>query len=326
MGRVRDNLRRFYKIGSACYKYHNEVKKLNESRLFKMVYYLLEKGRATAPELSEKFEVSIRTIYRDIDVISSAGIPIYATQGKNGGIFIDDGFTMDKSFFTEEEREHILNALQGIIATDGKNADELLTKLGALFQMKFTNWIEVDFSDWVQNKPTQDIFNLIKNAIFGKNVISMKYYGGNGKITERRVKPLKLIFKSKSWYLYGFCLMRNDYRFFKLTRIKSLEILTETFLPIPIPSNIESQIKIEKAINAKLKFDKHAAFRVYDEFTDQVTEDEQGNLYVQVDLPDNDILYSYIFSFAEHVEILEPQSLRERINAKIEEMQKKYRT
>ncbi|MBC1583762.1 YafY family transcriptional regulator [Listeria seeligeri] len=299
---------------------------MNGSRLFKIVYYMLEKGKTTAPELSDKFEVSIRTIYRDIDVISSAGVPIYATQGKNGGIFIDDDFTMDKSFFTETERAHILNALQGIIATDGKNSDELLTKLGAMFQIKSTSWIEVDFSDWVQNKPKQDIFNLIKNAIIAKKIILIKYFGSNGKITERRVQPLKLIFKSKNWYLYGFCLIQNDYRYFKLTRIKTLEILTETFSPTSIPPNIEKQIHIKKTIDTKLKFDKHVAFRVYDEFTDEVTEDEQGNLYVQVNLPDSDFLYSYIFSFAEHVEIVEPQFLREQIATKLKEMQEKYRT
>ncbi|MBC2225354.1 helix-turn-helix transcriptional regulator [Listeria seeligeri] len=299
---------------------------MNGSRLFKIVYYMLEKGKTTAPELSDKFEVSIRTIYRDIDVISSAGVPIYATQGKNGGIFIDDDFTMDKSFFTETERAHILNALQGIIATDGKNSDELLTKLGAMFQIKSTSWIEVDFSDWVQNKPKQDIFNLIKNAIFAKKIILIKYFGSNGKITERRVQPLKLIFKSKNWYLYGFCLIQNDYRYFKLTRIKTLEILTETFSPTSIPPNIEKQIHIKKTIDTKLKFDKHVAFRVYDEFTDEVTEDEQGNLYVQVNLPDSDFLYSYIFSFSEHVEIVEPQFLREQIATKLKEMQEKYRT
>ncbi len=309
-----------------CYNIHNEVIKMNGSRLFKIVYYMLEKGKTTAPELSDKFEVSIRTIYRDIDVISSAGVPIYATQGKNGGIFIDDDFTMDKSFFTETERAHILNALQGIIATDGKNSDELLTKLGAMFQIKSTSWIEVDFSDWVQNKPKQDIFNLIKNAIFAKKIILIKYFGSNGKITERRVQPLKLIFKSKNWYLYGFCLIQNDYRYFKLTRIKTLEILTETFSPTSIPPNIEKQIHIKKTIDTKLKFDKHVAFRVYDEFTDEVTEDEQGNLYVQVNLPDSDFLYSYIFSFSEHVEIVEPQFLREQIATKLKEMQEKYRT
>ena len=120
--------------------------------------------------------------------------------------------------------------------------------------------------------------------------------------------------------------MKNNYRYFKLTRIKTLELLTETFSPIAISPNLEKQINIKKTINTKLKFDKSVAFRVYDEFTDEVTEDEQGNLYVQVDLPDNDFLYSYIFSFAEYVEILEPQILREQINTKLKVMQKKYRT
>lgn len=299
---------------------------MNESRLFKIVYYLLEKGKATALELSEKFEVSIRTIYRDIDVLSSTGIPIYASQGKNGGIFLVEDFTLDKSLFSDTEKEQILAALQGIAATDDKHSNELLTKLGALFQINSTSWIEVDFSDWVQNKPEQDIFHSIKDAIFDRNVISIEYFGSSGKLTARSVQPYKLVFKSKSWYLYGYCLLRNEERYFKLTRIKALEILADTFEQRPVPPTIPKQIQVENTIRVTLKFDPHEAFRVYDEFTDHVTEDEHGNLYVQTDLPDNDLLYSYIFSFADHVEVVEPQTIRDRIEHKLKDMHEKYRT
>lgn len=211
-----------------CY-YIQEVMKMLESRLFRIVYYLLQNGKATAPELAQKFEVSIRTIYRDIDALSSAGIPIYATQGKGGGISILNNYTLDKSLLSEQEQEQMLTALQGMTATIGKNSSELLTKLSALFQIKSTNWIDVDFSDWAHRAPQQDIFNIIKEAIFQKKVISFCYFSRKGNKEKRTVKPIQLVFKSKSWYLYSFCLLRNDYRFFKLTRIRELELLSETF-------------------------------------------------------------------------------------------------
>ena len=300
---------------------------MQESRLFRIVYYLLDKGKSTAPELAEKFEVSVRTIYRDIDKISSMGIPIYATQGKGGGITLLDNFVLDKTLLSTREKEQILMALQGMIATEQNNADELLRKLGSLFQSKNTNWIEVDFSNWVKNNPGQDIFNLIKSAIFSRNVISFQYFGSNRESTQRRVEPLRLVFKSKDWYLYGFCLMRNDYRFFKLTRIKDMEIQPDVYTrELPSTYSVGKLMNIENTIAVKLKFDKRMAFRVYDEFANEVTEDEQGNLYVQTNLPSNDALYSYLFSFADYVELLEPEIIRGRVREKLAAMQKKYVT
>ena len=308
-----------------CYNIR-EVMKMQESRLFRIVYYLLQNGKATAPELAQKFEVSIRTIYRDIDAISSAGIPIYATQGKGGGISILKDYTLDKSLFSEQEQEQMLTALQGMIATTEKNSNELLIKLNGLFQIKSTNWIEVDFSDWAHRTPQQDTFNIIKEAIFQKRIISFCYFSGKGNKEKRNVKPIRLVFKSKSWYLYSFCLLRSDYRFFKLTRIKELEMLSETFTQDFTPTKIEKQIQVENTVAVKLKFDKQAAFRVYDEFADKITEDSQGNLYVQVDLPDNEILYSYVMSFSDSVEIIEPQSIREQMKKRLQKIQEKYRT
>ena len=294
--------------------------------MYRIIYYLLKNEKATAPELTQKFEVSIRTIYRDIDAISSAGIPIYAAQGKGGGISILSDYTLEKSFLSEQEREQILMALQGIMATTGKTSDELLTKLSGLFQMKYTKWIEVDFSDWVQGKPQQNTFNLIKKAIFQKKVISFCYFNSKGNNSKRNARPICLVFKSKDWYLYAFCLLRNDYRFFKLTRIRQVEMLSDTFTQDFTPIKIEKQIHIEKTITVKLKFDRRIAFRVYDEFTDNITEDTQGNLYVQVNLPDNEILYSYLLSFAEYVEVLEPQCIRKQIKKRLQKMQEKYIT
>lgn len=300
---------------------------MQESRLFRIVYYLLNKGRSTAPELAEKFEVSVRTIYRDIDAISSAGIPVYATQGKGGGIFILEDFVMEKSLLSGQEKEQILMALQGMTAVDGKNSSELLTKLGSLFQTKTMDWIEVDFSDWVKKTAGQEVFEELKRAIFGRHIVRFQYFGGSGEFTERRAEPVKLVFKSKDWYLYGYCLLRNDYRLFKLTRIRQLEIQPETYSR-EIPESAKAGIKLEKTktISVKLKFDQKAAFRVYDEFTDQVTKDSQGNLYVETELPENDILYSYLFTFADLVEVLEPEFVRQKVRKKLTDIHNKYRT
>lgn len=287
---------------------------MQENRLFRIIYHLLEKGSSTAPELARKLEVSVRTIYRDIDAISNAGIPIYATQGKGGGITISKDFVLDKSFLSAKEKEQILMALQGIIAAGGTDTKELLSKLSGLFQAPSTNWIEVDFSSWKKNTAGQDIFNDIKKAIFGKNMVSFRYFSGSKEISDRRAAPLKLVFKSMDWYLYGFCLLRNDYRFFKLTRIKELHMLEETYsADITIPPITVKQALIENTIPVTLKFQREMAFRVYDEFADEVSEDNEGYLYVHTLLPDNDMLYSYLLSFSEYVEVLEPTHIRERL-------------
>lgn len=119
---------------------------MKDNRLFKMLYYILEKEKVTAKELADKFEVSLRTIYRDVDTLCDVGIPLYTTQGKGGGIEILPDFVLDKSLLTNEEKEQILASLQGLENTNKLYESELLKKLSGLFKIKNTNWIEVDFS------------------------------------------------------------------------------------------------------------------------------------------------------------------------------------
>lgn len=298
---------------------------MKDNRLFRMLYYILKKGKVTAGELAKRFEVSIRTIYRDIDSLSSAGIPVYAIQGKGGGIEIADEFVLSKSLLTEDEREQIMTALCGLENVNKSYENELLTKLSALFKIKNTNWIEVDFNSWQNNKMYEKIFNEIKSAILSKNILEFSYFGSNDE-TYRKVKPVRLLFKGQDWYLYAFCLLRNDFRYFKLSRIKKLKTLSVIFEDDFEDIILKKEMRYENTVHIKVKFDRKVAFRVYDELGENITEDEDGNLYAEMEIPNDYNLYGYIFSFAENVEVLEPKEIRIQIKKIINEMSKKYIT
>ena len=301
-----------------------DVKTMKDNRLFRILYYILEKGKVTANELADKFEVSVRTIYRDIDSISSAGIPIYALQGKGGGIEIAEDFVLSKSLLSENEKQQIMSALQGLDNTTIQRENELLTKLSALFKMKNTSWIEVDFNNWQNNKMYEKTFEDIKSAILSKNIISFTYFSSNEKETDRSVKPVRLLFKSQDWYLYALCLLRNDFRYFKLSRIKNLEIQTEKFDDNFEDVILKKETPYENTVNIKVKFDRKVAFRVYDELNGEITEDNDGNLYTEIEIPNDYNLYNYIFSFGDEAEVLEPEEVRMQIKKMINKMAEKY--
>lgn len=303
-----------------------DVKIMKDNRLFRILYYILQKGKVTASELADKFEVSVRTIYRDIDSISCAGIPIYALQGKDGGIEIAEDFVLSKSLLSENEKQQIMSALQGLDNTTVQHENELLTKLSALFKMKNTSWIEVDFNNWQNNKLYERTFNGIKSAILSKNIVSFTYFSSNEKETSRRVKPVRLLFKSQDWYLYAFCLLRNDFRYFKLSRIKNLEIHTEKFDDSFEDVILKKEIPHENTvhIHIKVKFDRKVAFRVYDELNGKIIEDNDGNLYSEIEITNDYNLYNYIFSFGDGAEVLEPKEIRMQIKEMINKMAEKY--
>ena len=297
---------------------------MKDNRLFRILYYILEKEKVTANELADKFEVSVRTIYRDIDSISSVGVPIFTTQGKGGGIKIDNEYILNKSLFDENEKEQIIAALQGLEKTNEAYKSELITKLSALFKIKNSNWIEIDFTSWESNNTYQDLFNTLKIAIINKNIISFSYNSSKAEKINRRVKPIRLLFKEQDWYLYGFCLLRNDFRYFKLSRMKDLEVLATNYEDNFENIVLKREIKYENTVNIKLKFNKSVAFRVYDEFNGAIEEDEKGNLYVEIKIPNNYKLYNYIFSFGANIEILEPKEIRNQFKNMINKIAKKY--
>ena len=217
-----------------------------------------------------------------------------------------------------------MSALQGLDNTTIQRENELLTKLSALFKMKNTSWIEVDFNNWQNNKMYEKTFDDIKSAILSKNIISFTYFSSNEKETDRSVKPVRLLFKSQDWYLYALCLLRNDFRYFKLSRIKNLEIHTEKFDDNFEDVILKKETPHENTVNIKVKFDRKVAFRVYDELNGEITEDNDGNLYTEIEIPNDYNLYKYIFSFGDEAEVLEPEEVRMQIKKMINKMAEKY--
>ncbi len=295
---------------------------MKESRLFQLLYYILEKGRVTAPELADKFEVSVRTIYRDIDWISSAGIPIYTTRGKGGGIEIDSNFIINKAMLSPDEKEQIMIALNNTKNINELEQSDLIKKLSVLFDMKNSNWIEVDSTNWKNSDIYEKLFEDIKFAIIHKKFISFDYYSNKLEYSKRKIKPIRLVFKSWSWYVYGFCNLRNDFRFFKLSRMKNHLVHDEIYEDDYSNIVIDKKIQYENLVHVKLKFNKSQANRVYDEFSDIVIE-KDNYLFVELDLP-KEYLYSYVLSFASEVEVLEPKEIRVELKNIVDKIIKKY--
>lgn len=282
---------------------------MQESRLFRIVYYLLDKGRATAPELAEKFEVSVRTIYRDVDALSGAGIPIYAETGRNGGIHLMHDFVLDKAVLSEQEKLEILTALQSINTAQNVDDSQTLQKLSALFHIDSGNWLEVDFSRWGNEESDDKKFELLKSAVIHRQSVKIYYASSYGEIRKRIVLPCKLSYKSKAWYLKAFCTEKQDWRTFKLNRILDLELLNERFPPRDLPKPVDRSEGEYQEIT--LRFPKDMAYRVYDEFDKtQIRWQENGDYIVSAKMPEDAWLIGFLLSFGTQVEILSPAYLK----------------
>ena len=296
------------------------------SRLLEMVYILLSKPNTTSKELAERFGVSQRTIYRDIDTLSLAGIPVYTEQGKGGGISLLPDFVLNKSILSKQEQNEILTALQSLTNIKTAGAEQVLQKLSAVFNRTAVNWLDVDFSDW--SYANGDVFNGLKTAILERRIAEFDYHSTYGEKTHRRIEPIQIWFKSRAWYIKGFCLARQDIRLFKLTRVKNLNITDEHFherdlfstIPNPYPDRPQADVTLKLIIAPEM------AHRVYDEFDENhIEQQSDGSFIVSVTWLEDELwLYNAIFSFGEYVEVIEPEYIRKNMKEKIRKISGKY--
>ncbi|MDU2064846.1 MAG: YafY family protein [Sporomusaceae bacterium] len=283
------------------------------NRLFEITTILLNKGTATAKELAERFGVSTRTIYRDIDVLSAAGVPVYMNKGNGGGIYLLENYAINRTLITPEESESLLLAIRTLQATQYPELDRILEKLGAMFQyISSHEWVEVDFSPWGSMANEKNKFSDIRQALLQRKVIGFQYVNSKGQKSNRFVEPEKLTFKENAWYLKAYCRLRHEHRTFRISRLKKLEILSETFETKKTPGaeTVTEEVSLP-FVPVKLRFQARALNKVYDYFDDTyITQNDDGSYTLEVALPDNEWIYEYILSFGNLVEVLEPKTVR----------------
>ena len=296
-------------------------------RLLGIVMILLQKDKVTAPYLAEKFEVSRRTINRDIEDLCIAGIPIVTVQGGKGGISIAEGYKVDKSVLTYDEMQKLVTGLKVLdsITTD-EGTDKLLNKFFVKKDsvLSVRDSIIINLSSHYKSTLTDKI-SLIKNAIHNNSRISFRYYSNKGD-SVRRVNPYYLAFQWAAWYVFGYCLEKKDFRLFKLNRVCELVDTGEVFEVRDIPAKSKDLDRyFTGEIQVTLLFDESVRYRLIDEYgLDGFTVTEEGKLLLRTNFTNMDFLISWILGFGDKVEVIYPKSLKQEIKKVAENIIKQY--
>lgn len=294
---------------------------LKIARLIEITTLLLGRRTVTARELAERFAVSVRTVYRDVEALSAAGIPVYMSKGHGGGISLLEKYTLSKTLLSDQEKSDILLALKTLEATRYPDIDKILAKFTALFSSPpADDWLAVDFARWGSDPQDQQKFQALKQAIVGRQVVAFDYVNTKGERGNRAVEPLKLLYKGTAWYLAGYCRKRGDHRLFRLSRLKNPVVTGELFTP-EAPADWERQL-METApplIPLKLRFQDKVLSRLCDDFADTaIIRQADGTLAIETALPENEWLYGYLLSYGNCVEVLEPAHVRRKLTNRIE--------
>ena len=305
-------------------------------RLISIVLVLLDKNRISAQELADMFEVSLRTIYRDIDAIELAGIPIRSTSGVGGGFEIMPNYKIDKKVFSTADLSAILIGLSSI--SNMIQSDELRNTLAKVksfipterakeIELK-VNQIYIDFSQWIGNSNIQSYIEIIKVALQENKLLSFDYIAHRGNKTIRVVEPYQLVLKSTHWYVYGYCLKRNDFRLFRLSRMSTLQKQKETFIPRDYqkPKLEFADVLATLQTNIKIRIHKSIVDRVLDYCPyENFIPDDKEHYIVSFPFIENDYYYDIVLSFGDKCECLEPLHVREKMKQRIYDIASLYK-
>lgn len=285
-------------------------------RLIGILSILLQKKKTTALELAERFEVSRRTINRDIENLCKAGIPIQTSQGAGGGISIMEGFAMERTLLTSKDMKMILAGLRSLDSVSGSHYyGQLMEKIkpGSSDIVTGSDAILIDLSSWNKDAIAPKV-SFIQDAIEERTILAFDYYAPSGD-SHREIEPYYLIFKWSSWYVYGFCLMRQDFRMFKLNRMSGIRCIGRHFEmrsvqtpDLSIGNLYPPEIKVTAIVEAKMKW------RLIEEFgPDCFTVREDGRLLFSGFYSDEDGLLAWILTFGDQMKLLEPDWMKEKL-------------
>ena len=296
-------------------------------RLIGILSVLLQEEKTTAPELAKRFEVSKRTINRDIEDLCRAGIPICTSQGTGGGISIMDGYRMDRTILTSKDMQMILAGLRSLDSVSGSRYyGQLMEKIQAGSSEFITgrDSILIDLSSWYKTSLAPKI-STIQDAIENRHILDFYYYAPSGE-SKRSIEPYYVIFKWTSWYVYGWCRKRKDYRLFKLNRMDKVRETDKDFScrNAPVPE-LSSELVFPRNIILKALFDPEMKWRIVEEFGPDCYEvQEDGRLLLIRDYSDIENLTMWMLTFGDKVEVLEPPEVRNKLRTIAETMIKVY--
>ncbi len=304
-------------------------------RLISIIMILLDKKRIGAQELADMFEVSPRTIYRDIDTINMAGIPVRSTSGVGGGFEIMPKYKIDRKVFSTADLSALLMGLSSLSSMI--RGDELVNALAKVksfipadrakdIELK-ANQIYIDLSPWIGNRNIQPYLEMIKTALQESKLLSFEYADRYGNKTARTAEPYQLVLKSGHWYWQGYCHKRNDFRLFKFSRLSNLQIKEETFTPRDYQKPILDFAEILETMQTKIQIRIHKSLmdRVLDYCTYEYFSPD-GNEHYIVDFPfiENEYYYNILFSFGDKCECLEPLHIRTEMKRRIHDIAALY--
>lgn len=302
---------------------------MNNGRLFRIVYLLLEHQELTAAWLAEELEVSQRTIYRDIDALSAAGIPVYAKQGKGGGICLLEQFKMERQLLSAREQEHMLSALQSLHSVGAVDETQILSRLSALFGRKPVDWLEVNLESWGGRQMEKELFEICRQAIWSHQLMEFDYDNSEGEHSRRCVEPMRLYFQGGCWYLSAWCRARQGLRMFRLNRISTCTVMEETFIPrecLTSPKEEKKSNYEPEMMNLILRFTSRAAYQVRDLFApDEIEKQPDGDFLVHTSFPEGRWALGFLLSFGSEVSVLEPESMRLKLLQEAEKICRIYK-
>lgn len=297
-------------------------------RLIGILSILLQEEKVIAPKLAEKFEVSRRTINRDIEDLCKAGIPIVTFQGAGGGISIMDGYKLDRTILSSKDMQMIMAGLRSLDSVSGSHYyGQLMEKIksGSSDYISGNEAILIDLSSWDKDSLSPKI-EMVQDAIELGKTLKFQYYAPSGE-TRRKMEPYFLIFKWASWYVYGYCLMRSDYRLFKLNRMANINFADnfEKRSQVPMPDLSNKKVF---PIQAKVKaiFDSSMKWHLIEEYgVESFTELPNGTLLFEHDYANDEGLLSWILSLKDKVTVLEPETIREKLFNIASKLTEKYK-
>lgn len=306
-------------------------------RLLAITMLLLNRKRVSAKELSDRFEVSLRTIYRDVETIQFAGIPVVSYPGSTGGYEIMDRYRLDRQFLSFEELSAIVVALKGIRTTmEDREIEPLLDKVGAMLGKSehdrasgAADRLVIDINPWSSGEADKVKLASLKDAIRDQRVVRFSYTSGDGSQSSRSCEPMRLVLKGYVWYVYGYCLLREDFRIFRLSRIRELEVTGPTFLRRDEPPQGEllrwGRRTHDHMLNLVLQFSPRLRAKVEDHFEpDEIEQQPDGTVIVRTARPDEPWLYTYMLGFGVDARVLEPREAAAKLRALAEGIAKLY--